>query len=229
MDCFIKKVFQKRIDDNTHNQFVRFGKGQYGGKALISFQKTTDKVKIKSSFEFANDFVELVSELADIKFSGIILSRVEIDNIFINNKIDVDKGERGGIYSYNVNNINSNVIKQIKDKIYFMLLDSSNNIILKIKKKLPKPGKGEGKVDDKFCQLEADMKYWNKIKEAFFWDIQDCKKAKINHIYIITDIIMPKGEKDFEKLRILAKRKGRLIRKIDVDGRQMKEDREMEA
>ena len=45
-----------------------------------------------------------------------------------------------------------------------------------MKKNLPKPGKsGEGKIDDKFCQLEAGFECWNRIKEMFFWDIEGKK------------------------------------------------------
>jgi len=110
-----------------------------------------------------------------------------------------------------------------------MMLDAEGQgISLKMKKKLPKPGKsGEAKIDDKFCILEADLKYWLKIKDFFM--LPDCKKAKISHTYIIEEIVMPKGEKDFAKIREMAKRKGKLIRKEEVDGREDKKELEFEA
>jgi len=211
MKCFIKKIFNGEIDDKIHGQFVRFGKGDYSGRAAINLQKTS-KIKVKGSFEYANDFVLLASELADMKFSGIILSREKLE-------LENEK-KKAGIFSYNVSDIGNSKIDEIKDKIYFMLLDGEGEgVVLKMKKKLPKPGKsGEKKIDFKFCQLEADLKYWDKIREAFFWDVGlDVKKVKISHEYKITDLIVPKDEKDFEQIRIKTKRKGKIIRKTEVD------------
>src|SRR3989338_4548122 len=123
----------------------------------------------------------------------------------------------------------SRQIKEIKNKTYAMLLDAETpGLSLKIKKKLPKPGKsGEGKTDDKFCQLEADLKYWNQISEAFM--LPDCRKCKISHTYVIEDIVMPEGEKDPEKIRLLAKRKGKIIRKTEADKQESQEEKNFEA
>ena len=41
-------------------------------------------------------------------------------------------------------------------------------------------------IDDKFCQLEADLKFWPQIKEAFM--LPECKKAKISHTFLIEEI-----------------------------------------
>jgi len=78
MGCFIKKIFQENINEQVHRQFVRFGKGKYTKRAVISMQKTS-MIKVKSSFEYANDFVELVSELGNFIFSGIITSKESLN------------------------------------------------------------------------------------------------------------------------------------------------------
>jgi len=215
MECFIKKIFESRVDEQVHNKFVRFGKGRYEKRALLSLNKGV-KVKVKGSFEYANDFVLLTASLSNVKFSGIILSKEPLN-------LENEK-KKAGVYSYDIKSIESEKIKELKDKIYFFLLDvETPDLKLKIKKRLPKPSKsGAGKVDDKFCQLEASLKYWPKIKEAFFWDVPDCKKAKIEHEYKIKELIMPSKEKieDFELLRLKTKRKGEIIRKAEIDGRQ---------
>ena len=77
MECFIKEIFNGNCE-RTHNQFVRFGKGKFENRAVLNLQKTS-KIKLRGSFEWANDFVEIASELADIKFSGIILSKENLD------------------------------------------------------------------------------------------------------------------------------------------------------
>lgn len=218
MDCFIKEIFNGN-SEQTHNQFVRFGKGKFSNRAVLNLQKTS-KIKLRGSFEWVNDFVEITSELKNIKFSGIILSKEKLDLGNEKNK--------SGIYSYEVSDIDSDKIKEIRNKAYTILLEGSGEgVVLKIKKKLPKPGKSEGKIDDKFCQLEADLIYWDKIKEAFM--LPECKKCRISHTFEITDIILPKDEKDFEKIRVLAKRKGRIIRNLEVDKKEEKEEKEFSA
>ena len=212
--CFIKKIFEKKGEE-AHAQFVRFGKGVYESRAVLSLMKTS-KVKVKSSSEFANDFVRLAAGLGDFKFSGIVLSKIELD---------LPGKKKAGIYEYEFSG-NSKQVLDIINKAYYLLLDVNDiNLNLKIKKKLPKPGKGENKVDDKFCSLEADLKYWAQIKDFFFWDIPECCKCKISHEYEINEIVIPKNEKDFEKIRLNAKRKGKLRRKIIIgkEAEQVKE------
>lgn len=210
MSCFIKKVFENKVDEAGHRQFVRFGKGEYKGRAALSLIKTAS-VKLRGSFEYANDFVELVAELGNVKFSGIVLSKEKLD--FASGKM------KTGLWNYDVSGIDSDKIREIKERAYYLLLDAeAPGISLKIKKKLHKPGKsGEAKIDDGFCILEADLKYWHKIKEDFLWDIPDCKKCKVKHEYIINELDMPKGEKDFEKIRLMTRRKGKINRVIEID------------
>jgi hypothetical protein len=101
--------------------------------------------------------------------------------------------------------------------------------MLKTKKSLPKPGKDKEKIDDKFCLMEIDGKYWLKIKEAFFWDLPECKKAYIEHEIKISEIILPKGEKEPAKIRELAKRKGTIVRKMIADGKETSREIPFEA
>ena len=111
----------------------------------------------------------------------------------------------------------------------FLLNGEGEGITLKIKSKLPKPGKSEDKVDDKFCQLELDGKYYHAAKEDFFWDLPECKKAGIEHRYIITEIVLPKtNEKDYAKIREMARRKGKIIRIINADGKEIKSENHCE-
>lgn len=218
MECFIKKIWYGKPDEQAHRQLVRFGKGRFENRAALSLQKG-EKIKLGGSFEFANDFSSFAAEFP-AKFSGIILSRKELD---------FPGKAKSGIFAYNVEGIESEKVMKAKDEAYALLLDAEGQgISLKMKKKLPKPGKsGNLKVDDKFCILEADLKYWNAIKEAF--SLPDCKKAKITHTYIIDEIVLPKGEKDFAKIREMSKRKGKIIKKSTVDSKESQEEKNFEA
>lgn len=231
---FIWKIFHDKVDETVHRQFIRFGKGEYRKRALLSLWKTKN-IKIKSSFEFANDLVLFAASLGtgagDIAFNGNIWGKEQIPEL---------RGiKKEGKIVYNVSNLTGRQIREIAPLVYYFLLNADGNgIKLRIKSKPPKPGKSEDKVDDKFCQLELDEKYYGNVKEDFFWDLPECKKANIEHIFIIKDIIMPKVEAhpgvttletDYTKIRETAKRKGKIIRIENVDGREVKKEIEFEA
>lgn len=224
MSCFIKKIWQGETSEQVHRQFIRFSKGTFAGRAALNLKKA-DNIKLGGSFEFANDFVIFVSETVEARFSGKILSKVEIP--------EFGKAKpKNSVFEYLVENINSEKIKEISEQTYSMLLDAEGEgISLKMKKKLPKPGKsGDLKIDDKFCIIEADVKFLPQVRNFFM--LPECKKAKISHTYIIEDIIIPekaKEEKDFAKIRELAKRKGKIIRKEEIDKQERKEEKEFEA
>lgn len=224
---FIEKIIKNRVDGGVHSQFTRFGKGRYEGRACLNLH-ITNKIKISGSFEYANDFVELIAELG-ARFSGIIFSKQDLDEDFVKNGIQAEESKKKDLFVYIVEDVPSNIIKEIKDKIYYMLLDGEGEgISYKSKKKLPKPGKsGEAKIDDKFCKLEADLKYKARILQ---WaGLPECKKCKMNYVFEINEIILPKGEKDPEKLRLNSKRKGKIIRRGEMNKKEILQEFEFEA
>ena len=217
---FIKKIFSGKTDISIHKQFIRFGKGEYRRRGLLNLWKTKN-IKVKSSFEFVNDFVLFVASLGEATFEGNIWSKEQIPGLH--------GVKKEGKIVYNVSNLKSSQIKEIAHLVHYSLLNADGNgIKLRIKSKLPKPGKSEGKIDDKFCQLELDEKYYRATKEDFFWDLPECKKANVEHTFVIRDIIIPKGETDYEKIREMAKRKGKIVRIANIDGNEIRKETEFE-
>ncbi|MBI2044138.1 hypothetical protein HYT24_02120 [Candidatus Pacearchaeota archaeon] len=230
---FMKKIFIGDVDDKVHSRFIRFGKGEYRNRFLISLWKSK-KLKVKSSFEFANDLVKVCAEFGNSKVSGIILSKKDISNIMsMNGIIGNSETKKGGLYYQNniaLQELTKDQILKLEDESYFTLLNmEGDGFKLKMKPKLPKPGKDEDKIDDKFCQLEADEKFYSKIREDFFWDLQNGKKVSVAHNLSITEIIAPKDEKDFAKIREMAKRKGKITRITNIDGKEVKTELDFEA
>jgi len=212
MQSFLKKVLSQKGDEESHRYFVRFGKGQYNRRFLISLNRGT-KIKIKASFELANDLVKFVNENKEVKFSGTILSKEKIAG--------KEGKKKKGLLAYEISNSS---IKEFENSYYYLLDVNDSDIVLKIKKGIPKPGKNEEKIDDKFCSLEIDPKFWPALKETFFWDVPECKKAEIEHNLNISEIVMPKNEKDPVKIRELAKRKGTITRRILYDDKETKKE-----
>jgi len=207
MEFFIKKIFEGKDVGDAKKYFVRFGKGNYKRRFLTSVTRSK-KIKVRGSFELANDFVNFVKENSDVKFSGNVLAK---------DKVSGKEGKKKA--GYFVYEISESSIDEFENAYFYLLNVNSDDIVLKIKKSLPKPGKDAKKIDDKFCALDVEEKYWENIRKSFFWDLPDkFKKAIIEHELIITDIIYPEGEKDPVKIRELAKRKGKIVRKIIIDG-----------
>ena len=208
MKSIIRKIFSNECDEEVHQYFVRFGKGEYKRRFLISLNKGK-KIKIRGSFELANDFVKFVKENKDTKFSGRVLSK---------DKLGGKEGKKkAGIFVYE---ISKSSLAGFENAYFYLLNVDDDDIVLKIKKNLPKPGKNSKKIDDKFCTLDVDEKYLNKIKEAFFWDVPECKKAQIEHELLINEIEIPSGINNSEEIRKFARRKGIIKRKINFDGKE---------
>lgn len=217
MDCFLKRVIEGKPDGESHRYFVRFGKGIYERRFLISYNKGKS-IKIKGSFEWANDFVKFVNEIADANFSGKIMSKENLEGM---------KGrKKGSSYVYEVNEVK---IEQYPGAYSYLLDTETNGIKLRIKKALPKPGKDAEKIDDAFCLMELDEKNWQKAKEVFFWDANEGKKCSIEHTLIVEQIEIPKNEKDPVKIRENAVRIGKIIRKIDVDDKKSEKEYKVRA
>lgn len=212
MNSFLKKTLSEKGDEDSHRYFVRFGKGMYNRRFLISYNKTK-KIKVKGSFEWVSDFARFVDELANLKFSGNIMSKENIEGM---------KGrKKGSSYLYEVSEVS---ISDYPGAYCYLLNTDAHGIKLKVKKALPKPGKDAEKIDDGFASMELDEKYWPKVKEAFFWDVEDGKKCVIEHTLQVDSIELPKGEKDPIKIRENAVRIGKIIRKVDVDGKKTEKE-----
>ncbi len=217
MDAFLKKIIDGKNDVDSHRYFLRFGKGIYNRRFLISYNKSKS-IKIKGSFEWANDFVKFVSEIENLSYSGSIMSKEQIPG---------QKGrKKGGSFLYEVESIR---LEHYPGAYSYLLDAESTGIKLKIKKSLPKPGKDAEKVDDGFCVMELDFKYWDVVKKTFFWDAPDTKKCVIEHSLIIESIEIPKNEKDPVKMRENAIRIGKIVRNISFDDKKDVKDYSIRA
>ena len=218
---FIKKIFKNSIDNLAHLQFVRFGKGKLENKAVLKIRKN-GKIKINGNFEIVNDLVLFSMMLAKkAKVNGLILvkesDRQETEKILGEKAI-----KKRGSWMIEVNKeLSYEEVERIRAVAFHLLIDlEADGIQFKTKKKLPKSTRGVEKANDKFCTLQMDNRYWQQVKDEFLFDLPEGKKFEMRHIYLINEIILPQGEKDYQKIRLLAKRKGRIIRKVTVDGKE---------
>jgi hypothetical protein len=236
---FIRKIFENKIDEKAHNQFTKFGTGNFEYRALLEITNSKS-VKIKTSPEFANELVELVAkELGSnsTKVTGAIIStrNLKEESIFSDILAHAEVKQFQGVKRFIIDTelTGEQILSFLEECPYsfFGLTFESKYSKLKIKPKSPKSGKpkkGESILKADFCTLTTKNK---EILEDYTFDIkEDFKKAKIYHTFIIEDIIIPEEFKDdFAKARLNAKRKGKIIRKRIIDEKESSKETEFEA
>ena len=231
---FIKNIFDDKVDDSIHRQFVRFGKGNFENKAITEVKIIGKGIKIKTSFEFANEFVRFLANTINGKshLTGGIITSKDLKNQ-LGFEISHVK-QFAGVKTFHIDTEVSKeeLIKAMNDfpDALFCLSFSTEYGSLKTKVKSPKSAKpGKGNADDvkaDYCVFTAkDI----KLKEEFAFDVQtDFKKFKAMHDFLINDIIVPKEyENDFTMVRVHAKRKGKIIRHLDIDGKKEIKEHEL--
>ena len=153
------------------------------------------------------------------------LSRLELENLVTQEMIENPILEESP--EHDEDEVHKKKMEELYDTEEFQAL-VQKSIEDKAQSKAIAGGKGgEGKVDDKFCVLKAEVKHFSKIKDEFFPDVpENTKKARASHTFEITEIVLPQGEKDYEKIRVLSKRAGKLIRHLEIDETENEEMKE---
>jgi hypothetical protein len=232
---FIKKVFDETIDDSVHLQFQKFGKGEFRDRALVKVKKTGSKYTITTSSEFTNDLVRVMAEKLrnnKTQVTGAIVSTSDLKGELEFKEIK----QFQGVKRYLIDNEMSgeeilNLLNKFP-KVFFALSFSAEASVLKIKPKGPKTGKPKNKEEapkPDFCKLITNNEI---IAKAFVFEKINFNLAEINHVFLIEQIIIPeelKQEKDFAKVREMAKRKGKIIRKAIIDSQEIKTEKEFIA
>ena len=229
----IKKIFEGVFDEEVHAGFLKFGKGEFKNKFLVSGKKQVSRWAIKTGPEFANFLVKSCLEGVDEKVAmkGVIISTMDLSG-----EVEVDivkkknfKGIRQLVVDTEISPQEILGFMEKYPRIFFALTFKTADCELKIKAKPPKsakPGKGGEEVKVDFCSLKtADEAL---VKELFFDVGVNWKEAMINHTITVEDIIYLKDCPPAE-MREKSKRRGRVVRKISIDGRDIVKEADFEA
>ena len=115
-------------------------------------------------------------------------------------------------------------------KSFFALSFEAGGNILKIKPKAPKSAKPGSKSEEgpkvNFCKLITKDQ---EIVNSLVFEKPNFKEAEIKHNFLINELVLPKNEKDYAKMREMAKRKGKIIREVKIDGQTIKTEKEFVA
>jgi len=220
---FIKKIVDKKIDELVHAQFQKFSRGIFKDRAVLKVKKSKGKYTINSSSEFANELIFIMAQKLGNKKTLVSGAVVSTSNL--KEKIDFKEIKQfQGVKRYLIEKEMSGdeLVKLILEfpKTFFGLsfqIDEENS--LKVKPKAPKsgkPGKGDEEPKADFCKLITND---SELGKSFVFEKNDFKTAEIKHEFVIEEIILPQTEeKDFAKIREMAKRKGKIMRYANIDG-----------
>jgi hypothetical protein len=233
---FIKKIIDNRIDEQVHAQFQKFSRGEFKNRAIVHVKKSANKCSINTSSEFSNELVKIMAQKLGskkTKITGGIISTADLTN-----EIEFkEKKQFQGVKKYVIEKeMSGEEIIKLLDKFpkaFFALTFEVGDDKLKIKPKAPKSGKPGSKGEDApkpdFCKLITNDK---KIIESFVFEKPDFKVAEIGHTFVIEEIVIPEALKksnDFAKIRENSLRKGKIIRKAKIDGKEIIKEIKFEA
>ncbi len=234
---FIKKIADKNFDNTVHMQFMKFSRGEFRDRATIRAKHSAGKYTINTGPEFAPDMVRTVAEKLKDKRTNVTGAIVSTSDL--KGKIDFKEiSQFQGVKRYIIDKeMSGNEILKLLDdypKTFFALSFEGGDSILKIKPKAPKSGKPgtKGEADEikaDFCKLITTDA---NLARSFVFEKPDFKLAEITHTYMISDIVIPaelKNEKDFAKVREMARRKGKIIREATIDEKKMNSELDFEA
>ena len=222
---FIKKIINKEIDESVHLQFQKFSGGEFKNRALIQAKQSKGKISINTSAEFANELIRIAAEKIQdktVRVTGAVVSTNDLKNDLEFKEIKQFQGVKRYLIDKEMSG--KDILKLLDKfpKTFFALSFEMGEDKLKIKPKAPKSGKpgstrGEKPKAD-FCKIiTTDI----NIGKNFVFEKPDFKEAHIVHDYFIEEIIIPKelkDEKNYAKVREMSKRKGKIIRKSEIDG-----------
>ena len=218
---FIKKMCEGKYDQDVQQQMKRFSTGDFNNKAIVEI-KNGKKIKVKTTFEYANWFVKFLAEKGegDYSIQGGVLSTTDLRD-----ELGVEVVSYKQFMGVKKMEINAELPKEkVLDLLNnyhdaMMLFTFENNYgKLKIKVKAPKSGKEKADKEPKvnYCVFVTEDR---EFLDEFAFDFnKEFKGAKIKHTFAIEKIEVPEEFKNDPKMaRQKAIRHGTLIREIEVD------------
>ncbi len=224
-----------------HRHFYRYSRGEFIGPA-IKITKTSSKITLKGSHEYEDLIQEIVAkkiseETVNIKGSLITGTDIseQISNYGLSWVIKKSSGKTKNFKSDIDDTINVNLLLRIIDELRnnsYLLISFTHSTTCKVttKKRIPQPSKKKTEDDEldkriQFCTgvIPSNNKSISLILDSTLSDFKDdasknWKSIAITNNYYIKEIELPKNVKNSQMLRILAIRKGKLVRSVVIDG-----------
>ncbi|HEX54696.1 MAG: hypothetical protein DRO94_02430 [Candidatus Altiarchaeales archaeon] len=234
---FLKEIFMgNQNQDYIHDRFVRYGRGKFSGPKIRI--KKNMHIRLEGTYEYVNIIGELIAKNSrnsgNFSVRGEIISKYDFRD-FIND-IALRYHKKRELFHARINStIESEKLMEIYSKLKhaYILLDLTSDdkkLRLKTKKKLPKPGT----IDEKFFSAILPPSLMGVVEDEII--LMDSNldsnpgNVTITHQYLIEDLIIPDKYVNNPKLaRINARRVGKIVREVEINGKKFKSEYELNA
>ncbi|MFX1324176.1 MAG: hypothetical protein ACFE8N_04410 [Promethearchaeota archaeon] len=245
---FLKKLVESpSLEDpakqhlDVHRHFYRYSKGEFIGPA-IKITKTNTRITLKSTHEYEDLILEIVANTfteEEVEIKGTLISGSDISDIISDLGFDWNlKKSTGQTQNYKTDILSKTdketLLKSVevfRRTSYFLVsFNLSPTCKVTTKKNIPQPSKKKVEEDNvdkriQFCSgtiINNDSNLnlvLNLTLPDFKSDLtRKWKSIILKNNYKINEIILPEDVDNWGLKRILAIRKGRLFRSIEVDG-----------
>ncbi|MFX1454199.1 MAG: hypothetical protein ACFFDB_02385 [Promethearchaeota archaeon] len=230
---------------DVHRHFYKYSKGEFIGPA-IKISKTKTRITLRGSHEYEDLIIEVVANTISkdqIEIKGTLISGSDISELITNLGFDWNlkkflEKSTGKTKNYKANILSLTDRKTLLESINafrktsYYLISFNLNPTCKVttKKNIPQPSQKKIDEDDLakrigFCTgiISNNEKNLSMVKDLALPDFtseipEKWKTIIIKNNYKISDIDLPDHVDDWGLKRILAVRKGRLFRSVDIDG-----------
>ena len=233
---------------NVHRHFYRYSKGEFLGPA-VTISRTKAKITLKGTHEYEDLIQEITCKTASedsFVIKGVLLSGKDISDIITNLGLDWKlKKSTGKTKNYKTEFLEQTInkdtlleaIETLRENSY-LLLSFNNGPSCKVttKKRIPQPSKKKAEEDDlskriQFCSgiINNTDSNLNLVLDAVLSDFksnipENWKKLSLTNNYKITGIEIPKNIQNSMLMRVMAIRKGKMLRSLEVDGEELIEN-----
>lgn len=227
---------------DVHRHFYRYSRGEFNGPA-IKIRTTSNRIGLKGSFEYEDLVGEIIVSTIpnDQKpeVEGILITGKNISDTIQNLGLDWNlKESTGKTKNYKAKfeeeidkNTILDAISTFRPNSYLLLsFNLASDCKVDTKKRIPRPSRKKGLEDDTNKRVQFSKGYienneynLTKVIDKCLPDFKDelpseWKKLTLKNIYNIDEIALPKDVENTRMLRIMAIRKGKLIRTLIIDG-----------
>lgn len=245
---FLKKIIEtpilkdpagKHID--VHRHFYRYSKGEFIGPAL-KISKSKARITLRGSHEYEDLILEAVADTisqGEVEIKGVLISGGDVGDLIEDLGFDwALKKSTGKTKNFKANFVSitnkDTLIESIKafrkTSYYLISFNLTPTCKVTTKKSIPQPSKKKVEEDDvskriSFCTgvMNYSEQNLNNVINLILYDFKSELPAKwksiiITNNYKITDIVLPDDVDNWGLKRILAIRKAKLSRSINIDG-----------
>jgi hypothetical protein len=215
---FLQGLLDGEPDSWVHDVFIKYGRGSFVGP--VCDVEVKKDVRFKCSVEYVNLFGGVIcSGEGDVAVDGGLFSKIDFRPLLSDLGFDYADKSKKNYYVANVKgDYPASMLRKVYDahpEAYILFNLKSDSGALKCKKKPPKPGK------DKVFDFSGGHVV-SGLQDALFDELlfdsgRGFRKAFIENVYRIDELIIPEGM-DAAAARLNAKRAGKIIRKVVLDG-----------